>query len=125
VGIVACGTANPAPADAVQLNEHQVIAIVEDMMNGYNQVDYSAFSKNLTAAMKLVVSEGLFKDFCAGSVDTLGQFQSVSNIAQIESNSHSTTWSITAQFEKASLPFNMTIRNSDGKVEGMDLGPEH
>jgi hypothetical protein len=52
----------------------QVTTMVDEMMAGYNKFDYTAFSKNLTGAMKLVIDEGIVKKFCADSADTPGQF---------------------------------------------------
>ncbi len=122
--LAACGAASATPGEAVQLNEEQVTGIVNNMLKGYNAADYAAFSRDFGTPMKLLIDEGLFKEFCTESAGSIGQYQSISSLKQVETNAHSTTWSVTAQFELTSQAFNITLLNDTGKIEGMDFGPQ-
>lgn len=122
IGLTACGS-NATPSEAVQLTDKQVRRIVNDMLDGYNEVDYGAFSKDLTPTMKLEMDEKLFKDFYDKSVDTLGWFQSVTSAKQVNSDNSSTTWLITAKFQHSTEFFHVIFDNASGQIEDMDFGP--
>lgn len=122
IGLAACGT-TPAVETVVPLTEQQVTSIVENMLTGYNTGDYTAFSRDMTTAMKTVISEEVFQEFVNESLATLGQFQSITSIEQSESGDTSTDWVVTAQFEKNTLEFKVTFDKATGQIEGMDFGP--
>jgi hypothetical protein len=122
-GLAACG-ANPATGvDTGPLTEDQVTGIVENMLAGYNAGDYATFSRDLSEAMRLVVSEELFQEFITESQATLGQFQSIASIEQVESDETHSTWRVTAQFANGAQEFNITFDHATGQIEGMDFGP--
>lgn len=122
ISLTACGS-NATPSEAVPLTEQEVRAIMNNMLDGYNKVDYGAFSKDLTPALKLEMDEKLFKDFCDKSVDTLGWFQSVTSAKQVNSDDKSTTWLITAKFQHSTEFFHVIFNNASGQIEDMDFGP--
>lgn len=128
-GLAACGTTPavvtvPAVETIVPLTEQQVSTIVENMLSGYNNGDYAAFSRDLSPALKLVITEERFQTFVNESKATLGQFQSLTSVVQGDTGNTSSDWVVTAQFEKSTLEFKVTFDKATGQIEGMDFGPK-
>ncbi len=119
-GLAACSQ-NFAGAK-VEFSEEKMTAIIENMLTGYNDGDYTAFSHEMSTAMKFVISENLFKEFVNESKTTLGKFQSITNIQEGDSDNTSSHWVVIAQFENSTEKFNITFDKGSGQIEGMDFG---
>ncbi len=114
-----------ATSGYVSITEHQVKSIVENMLSGYNNGDYTAFSRDLSAALKLVASEKQFQAFRSESEATLGKFQSITSIQQRDSDRTSSHWVVDAKFENSAKEISVAFDRATGQIEGLLFGPAH
>ncbi len=123
--VAALAACVPNPAEnRVEYTGEKVTGIIETMLNGYNVGDYEAFSQYMSPEMKLFVTEKLFNDFIGESSATLGKFQSVSSIEEGSSDSLSSHWQVTAQFEHGTQAFEIVFEKGSGRIAGLDFGPQ-
>ena len=115
--------AQPGSPVVPLLTDQQVTTVVENMLTGYNNGDYAAFTRDLSSQYKLVINEAAFQNFVAQSKATLGQFKSLTSIQQDASDSTGSTWVITAEFENQTVQFMLIFDPATGQIVGMDFGP--
>jgi len=118
--ISACGLSATSGEMVSVLSQDQATEILENAMQGFQNGDYAAWSRDWSDAMKNAIPEKTFLDFREQVTAQYGQFVSIQSVEiQPGAEEGYVRWVATCDFEKAQIRMNFSFLNDDIEVEGV------
>lgn len=116
----ACRTSAPQGEVISILSQDEATEILENAMQGFQNGDYAAWSRDWSYAMKNAIREDAFLDFREQVSAQYGQFVSIQSIEiQPGAKEGYVRWVATCDFEKAQIKMNFSFLSDGVEIEGV------
>ncbi len=116
----ACGTSAPQDETVSALSQDQAAEILENAMQGFQNGDYAAWSRDWSYKMKNAIREDTFLDFREQVTAQYDQFVSIDSVTmEPGKNQGYVRWVATCTFDKGQIRMNFSFPDDDVVIEGV------
>lgn len=116
----ACGASTSQGEVVSVLSQDEATDIIENAMQGFNDGDYAAWSRDWSYTMKNTIREENFLDFREQVITQYGQFVSIVSVTmEPGKNQGYVRWVAICNFEKGKIRMNFSFPDDDVVIEGV------
>jgi hypothetical protein len=116
----ACGTSASHGEAVSVLSQEEATGIIENAMQGFNDSDYTVWSRDWSYTMKNAIREDAFQDFREQVTAQYGQFVSIESVTlEPGKNQGYVRWVATCTFDKGLIRMNFSFPDDDVVIEGV------